>query len=53
MPIRKFLFAVTLGVGIGYVFHNDIDKLLRAGLDRANEVVDQTSETPTTEGALS
>lgn len=40
--MRKFLYGLVLGTGLGYVFHENIDQALRTAVDKANEKVAET-----------
>ena len=43
--MRNFLRGVGVGVVGAYVFHDTLDKYLKQGLDKVNEIVG-TSSTP-------
>lgn len=46
--MRTFLKGVGVGMIVAYVFHDDLDKALRKGLLKANEVVGDSSNPPQT-----
>jgi hypothetical protein len=46
--VRKFIYGLVIGTGLGYVFHDDIDQALREGVKKANEKFGEDSG-PSTE----
>lgn len=42
--MRKFLYGLIIGTGLGYAFHENIDRALRRGLDKANEKAAETGD---------
>jgi hypothetical protein len=46
--MKNFLRGVGIGAIVAYIFHDDLDKALRQGLTKANEVVGESSTPPQT-----
>lgn len=42
--MRNLIIGLVVGTGLGYVFHDDIDRALRDSVKKANEKLGETDE---------
>jgi len=50
--MRNLLLGLVVGTGLGYVFHDDIDRVLKDTAKKANEALNDDEEKPSGQDPL-